>query len=140
MLPESCKVFSIAEVSSMEAVPVPSIASEERTVAALTHLSGLAGYIVPLGGIVVPIVIWLVKKDSRIISSIAKQAILLNVCVFLAIAVTAVLWVTIILIPLVVLFWAVLGLTAVVLPIVGALKAHDGTYFRYPLIGTSPLP
>lgn len=110
----------------------------DRTVAALTHLSGLAGYVVPLGGIVVPIVIWAVRKDSEVISSIAKQAILLNVAVFLLVAVTAVLWLTLILIPLVLLFWGALGIVAVALPIIGALKANQGEYFRYPVIGTSP--
>ena len=60
-----------------------SIGPEERGLAAVTHLSGLAGYIIPFGGVLVPIIIWIVKKDSEIISSIAKQAILLNFVVFL---------------------------------------------------------
>ena len=114
------------------------IEAADRTVAALTHLSGLAGYVVPLGGIVVPIIIWAVRKDSPVISSIAKQAILLNVAVFLLVAVTAILWLTLILIPLVLMFWGVLGIVAVALPIIGALKANQGEYFRYPLVGTSP--
>jgi uncharacterized Tic20 family protein len=116
-------------------VPIPS---EDRTLAALTHLSGLSGYVVPLGGVIVPIVIWAVKKDSPVISSIAKQALLLNVVVFLLFAVTLVLWVTIILIPAVVLFWVVLGIGAVVLPIIGAIKANQGTYYRYPVVGVTP--
>ena len=115
-----------------------TIEPQERTLAVITHLSGLAGYLVPLGGIIVPIVIWVVKSDSRIISSIAKQAILLNVAVFLTIAVTAVLWITLILIPLVILFWIVLGLVAIVLPIVGAFRAADGRYYRYPVVGIDP--
>ena len=40
---------------------VVTIAPEERTLAALTHLSGLSGYIVPLGGVLVPIIIWAVR-------------------------------------------------------------------------------
>jgi len=117
---------------------VNTIDAEERTLAMLTHLSGLAGYLFPLGGIVVPIVIWVVKSDSRIISSIAKQAVLLNVVVFLTVMGTALLWLTVVLIPLVILFWLVLGLAAVVLPIVGAVKAADGVYYRYPVIGSDP--
>jgi uncharacterized Tic20 family protein len=34
-----------------------AIPPEERTMAALTHLSGLSGYIIPLGGAIVPIII-----------------------------------------------------------------------------------
>jgi uncharacterized Tic20 family protein len=54
------------------------------------------------------------------------------------IAATAVLWITIILIPLVILFWIALGIGAIALPIVGAVKASQGTYYRYPLIGLLP--
>ena len=64
-------------------MPNVTISPEERTLAALTHLSGLSGYIIPFGGVIVPIIIWMVKSESRVISSIAKQAILLNVIVFL---------------------------------------------------------
>jgi uncharacterized Tic20 family protein len=115
-----------------------SIAPEERTLAALTHLSGLAGYLIPLGGVLVPIILWMVKSDSKVISSIAKQALLLNVIVFLVIAVTAILWITVVLIPLVVLLWCLLFLAAVALPIVGAVKALDGSYYSYPLVGVAP--
>ena len=117
-----------------------SIGPSERGLAAITHLSGLAGYIIPFGGVLVPIIIWMVKKDSAIISSIAKQAILLNCFVFLLFIVTAVLWITVILIPLVIVFWIVLALGALALPIIGAIKASDGTYYRYPVIGIVPQP
>jgi hypothetical protein len=117
-----------------------SIGPNERGLAAITHLSGLAGYIIPFGGVLVPIIIWIVKKDSAIISSIAKQAILLNCFVFLLFIVSAVLWITVILIPVVVLFWIVLAIGALALPIIGAIKASDGTYYRYPVIGIVPQP
>ena len=119
---------------------VVTIAPEERTLAALTHLSGLSGYIIPLGGVVVPVIIWAVKSDSRVISSVAKQAVLLNFVVFVLIAGTALLWLTVVLIPLVILFWVLLGLAAVALPIIGAIRAFEGTYYRYPVIGIAPTP
>jgi uncharacterized Tic20 family protein len=118
--------------------PGQVISQEDRTLAALTHLSGLSGYVVPLGGILVPIIIWAVKKDSEMIATIAKQAIVLNVAVFLLVAVTAVLWITIILIPVVLLFWCALAVVALALPIVGAVKANQGEYYRYPMVGLSP--
>jgi len=118
---------------------VTTIAPEERTLAALTHLSGLAGYVIPLGGVLVPIIIWAVKSESKVISSIAKQALLLNLIVFVLIAGSALLWLTILLIPAVIFFWVLLGLAAITLPIIGAIKALDGTYYRYPLVGVSPV-
>ena len=111
---------------------------QDRTLAMLTHLSGLAGYIIPLGGILVPIIIWIVKKDDRVIASIAKQAILLNIAVFVLGCALALLILTVILIPVVFLGWALLGLIAVILPIVGAVKASDGEYYTYPVVGSAP--
>jgi uncharacterized Tic20 family protein len=114
------------------------IEESERALAALTHLSGLAGYLIPLGGVMVPIILWIVKRDSPVISSIAKQALVLNVVVFLLVSITLPLWITLILIPVILVFWAALGLAAVALPIVGAVKAFDGAYFRYPVVGIAP--
>ena len=104
----------------------------------LTHLSGLSGYIIPLGGILVPVIIWIVKKDNRVIASIAKQAILLNIAVFVCVLAFVLLALTVILIPLSILACAALALIAIILPIVGAVKASDGTYYSYPVIGTQP--
>lgn len=117
---------------------VPHIASDERTVAALTHLSGLSSYVFPLGGAIVPLIIWMVRKDSPVISSIAKQALILNLVVWLLAGLSWIFWITIILIPVVMLFWWVLGIVAVALPIIGALKANQGTYLRYPMVGVAP--
>jgi uncharacterized Tic20 family protein len=116
-----------------------SIRPEDRTLAAVTHLSGLAGYLLPFGGILVPIIIWATRKDSPVISSIAKQAILLNVTVFLLACAGVVLFLTLILIPFVIVGWCVLAVAAVALPIVGAIRANDGRYFRYPMIGVTPV-
>ena len=114
------------------------IAPEQRTAAVLTHLSGLAGYLVPLAGVLLPLVIWIVKSDSPVISAIAKQAVFLNVVCWLLAGGAAILLLTVILIPLVFLFWFVLGIVALVLPVIGALKAADGVYFKYPVVGVAP--
>jgi uncharacterized Tic20 family protein len=115
------------------------IPPQERGMATITHLSGLAGYIVPLGGILVPIIIWAVKKDSPVISSIAKQAIFLNLNVFVLAICDGILLLTINLIPVYIVGGIALGIAAVVLPIVGAIKASEGRYYRYPVVGTTPI-
>jgi len=114
------------------------IEAQDRTLAILTHLSGLAGYIIPLGGVLAPVIIWVVKKDDRVIAAIAKQAVLLNVAVFVCGLALALLILTVILIPVTFLGWSVLGLIAVILPIIGAVKASDGEYYMYPVVGSAP--
>jgi uncharacterized Tic20 family protein len=115
-----------------------AIAPEDRTLAMLTHLSGLAGYIIPLGGIVVPIIIWFTKSENKTIAAIAKQAILLNVVAFIVILALVALMLTVILIPVSIVGFFVVGLGAIILPIVGAVKASDGEYYMYPVVGGRP--
>ena len=115
-----------------------AIGPDERGLAAMTHLSGLAGYIIPFGGILVPVIIWLTKKDSPVISAIARQAVLLNLTAFAMILVGIVLLLTVILFPLALAVWLGVGLAALALPIVGAVKASSGVFYRYPVIGSRP--
>lgn len=112
-----------------------TIPAEERGLAVASHISGLAGYVIPFGGVIVPIIIWAVKSESPVISTIAKQALLLNVVVFITAIALAPLLITIILIPFVILAWIALALVAIALPIIGAIKASDGVYYRYPVVG-----
>ena len=115
-----------------------SIPPEDRTLAMLTHLSGLAGYIIPFGGIIVPIVIWFSKSENKAIAAIAKQAIILNIAIFVCALALGALALTIVLIPVSIVGWIVIGIAAIVLPIVGAVKASDGEYYSYPVVGTRP--
>ena len=124
--------------ANQRAIIEGGIAPEDRTLAMLTHLSGLAGYIIPLGGIIVPIVIWLTKSDNRTIAAIAKQAIFLNIFAFILILALIALMLTVILIPVSFVGFFVVGLAAIILPIVGAVKASDGEFYSYPVVGTRP--
>ncbi len=127
-------------MSQASAAAAITIAPEERGLAVATHLSGLAGYVIPFGGVLVPVIIWAVKKDSRVIAALAKQAVLLNIVVFAAAVVLALLCLTIILIPLAILGLLGLAIVAIALPVVGAIRASEGVFYRYPVVGTSPEP
>jgi len=111
---------------------------DERGWAAMAHLSGLAGYLVPLGGVLVPIILMFAKSRSPVISNLARQALLLNVVVYILAVFVFILYLTILLIPLAWLRGAAATLAALALPIMGAVKALDGIYFKYPLVGRMP--
>lgn len=105
-------------------------AKELRLWAMLLHLSLLAGLIIPLGGLVVPIVIYLVKKDDIpglephwhvVVNWLLSALIYAVICVVLMLVLIGFL-----------LIW-VLGLLALIFPIVGAIKANDGEVWEYPL-------
>lgn len=102
-----------------------------RTWAMVLHLSLLAGYtVVPLVGLIAPIVIWQIKKNEMpeiethgrivvnwIISSLIYSAIGV-ILTFILIGV-----------PILIALY-VLG---IVFPIIGAIKANSGIAWKYPL-------
>lgn len=135
---------------------------EDRGWAAVAHLSGLAGYVVPLGGIIVPIVIWRLGRRSPFVSTIATQAVRLNLAVYGTLLLAGLVFLALTasgeggagvvnpessLLPIVGIGLFLLGLTvlvlvslaAIVLPIVGAVRAGQGEYYRYPVVGRSPV-
>lgn len=102
---------------------------DERTMALVAHLSALSGFVVPFGNIAGPLVVWLVKRDeSAFVADQAKEALNFQITMTLAVIVSVVLVFLLIGIPLLI----VLGLAALVLPIVGGIRANEGRRYRYP--------
>jgi hypothetical protein len=96
----------------------------------LLHFSVLAGYIVPLAGLVVPIVIWQLKKDElRGVDIHGKNALNWIISHLIYGAVYFLLCFVMVGIPL----FFVLGVLAVVFPIIAGIKANHGEFWRYPL-------
>lgn len=112
-----------------------SLHPTDRPLAILAHLSGLAGYVVPLGGALVPLLMMVLLSDRPVVARIAKQALYLNIAVFLAAGGLFLLWFTILLIPVAAVLGLLLTPIAVLLPMIGALKAAQGEAWSYPWVG-----
>ncbi|KZC16571.1 orotate phosphoribosyltransferase [Rhodanobacter sp. FW510-R12] len=103
--------------------------AEERQWAMFAHLSALAGVIIPLGSIIGPLVIWLIKKDTMpFVNDQGKEALNFNITVAIAAIVGWIL--CFILIGFLVL--AVLAIGWLVFVIIATIKANEGTTYRYP--------
>ena len=94
------------------------------------HLSILAGLIVPFGGLVVPVIIWQMKKQE--IPGIDEHGcnavnFIISICIYMALCIP--LCFLLIGIPLMI----VLGILGVVFPILAALKANNGEFWKYPM-------
>jgi uncharacterized Tic20 family protein len=102
---------------------------DERLWATLSHLGVIAGFIIPFGNIVAPLVIWLVQRDkSSFIEHHAKEALNFQITITMLAIGAFVLMFLIIGIPLLVL----IGLGSVVFSIIAAIKANDGEHYEYP--------
>jgi uncharacterized Tic20 family protein len=104
--------------------------SDERMWAMLCHLSAFAGYLVPFGNILGPLVIWLIKKDQyAFVDDQGKEALNFQISIMIWAAVAAVLCFVIIGIPLLI----AVVIFSIVMTIVAAIKANGGESYRYPL-------
>ncbi len=93
------------------------------------HLSALAGYIIPFGNIIGPLVVWLIKKDEfQFVNSQGKESLNFQLSMTIYALVSAVLIFVIIGIPLLI----ALGLANLILVILAAVKASSGEPYQYP--------
>lgn len=108
---------------------------DEKNLAMFCHLSGILGAIavnwtgLPIGNILGPLIIWLLKKDTMpLVNEHGKEA--LNFQITVSIAVGACLMLFFLFLPILLL--PVIGIAALVLSIIGTIKASNGILYRYP--------
>ena len=101
-----------------------------RQWAMLLHFSLLAGFIVPILGLIVPIVIWQLKK-TELPEIDAHGKVVVNWIISAIIYGVACLLLSIIYIGIPFLF--VLTALCVIFPIIGGIKANNGELWNYPL-------
>ena len=113
-----------------ESLPVSYVSPEEKQWAVFGHLSGLCGYFIPLGNVIGPLAIWLMKKDESVsIATHAKNALNFHISMTIWISIAAIASVFIIGIPVL----AALGIFELVATIIGTVKASKGERWNYPL-------
>lgn len=103
---------------------------QERQWALICHLSALSGYIIPFGHLIVPIVIWSMKKEEMpMVDEHGKEVINFQISMTIWFILSAFLAFLLIGIPLLI----VLAILQVIFVIIGALKADNGQLYKYPL-------
>jgi uncharacterized Tic20 family protein len=115
-----------------ELLPLAGEDKEQQTRqwAMFLHLSQFAGYLVPLAGLIVPIVLWQIKKaELPRIDDHGKVVANWIISEIIYAAIGVILLFVLIGIPLLI----VLGILGIIFPIVGAIKASNGELWKYPL-------
>ena len=108
----------------------PQASKEAQNWAMACHLSALAGFVVPFGNIIGPLVIWLIKRaEIPLVDQHGKEALNFQITVAIAFLICVPLMFVLIGIPL---MFAV-GIVALVLTIMAAVKVSNGqTDYKYP--------
>lgn len=100
-----------------------------KTWAMILHFSVFAGYVVPMAGLIVPILIWQLKKQEmpeldshgRMVANYLISLLIYSVaCVVLMV------------VGIGILLALVLGLVSIIYPIIGGIKANSGELWSYP--------
>ncbi len=104
---------------------------DARMWAMICHLSGLAGFVIPIVGCVVgPLIIWQIKKDDfTFVNEQGKEAVNFQISMLIYGIIAGLLCfacVGVFLLP-------VVGVVDLVFLLIAAVKANNGFHYRYPL-------
>ena len=103
---------------------------DDRLWAMFAHLAALAGYVIPLGNIVGPLVVWLIKKEEMpFVDEQGKESLNFQITMMIAAIVSALLM--LVLIGFLLLF--AVAIFDIVMVIIASIKANDGEHYQYPL-------
>jgi len=110
--------------------PQPPPLKQDRTLDATCHFLAFAGFMIPFGNIIGPLVLWAIKKDETpSVNEHGKESVNFQISMTIYTIVAALS--TFILIGFV-LLPAVIVLN-IVLVIIAGVKAANGEFYRYPL-------
>ncbi|MBT2338099.1 MULTISPECIES: DUF4870 domain-containing protein [Pseudomonas] len=114
---------------SDEPVLLPQPSKEARQWAMFCHLSALLGIWIPFGTLIGPLVLWQLKRDSDpFVDAQGKEALNFQITVAIASAISLLLMVVVIGFFL----FGLVAIGALVLTIIGGVKANEGQPYRYP--------
>lgn len=126
-------------MTDLTSPPPPAAAAssvQERQWGMAAHLSAFAGFLIPFGSILGPLVVWLVKKEEMpFVNDQGKEA--LNFNILAGIIAVALFILTVgtfgIGIFLTLPIGIACGIVWVIFTIMAAIKANEGVSYRYPI-------
>jgi uncharacterized Tic20 family protein len=110
--------------------PTRSLDDQRRQVAMFLHFGLLAGLVVPFAGLIVPIVVWMMNKE-RFPELRPHWVVVANWLISEAIYLVVGFILLFVLIGFIIV--PVVGVLGIVFPIIGGIKASEGTVWKYPL-------
>lgn len=107
-----------------------ALSKDEKTFGMLCHLSALVGFIIPLGNLIGPLVIWMLKKDEfPFVNDQGKESLNFQISMTIYFVISFILMIILIGILLAI----ALALAEIILVIIASVKANEGTAYRYPV-------
>ncbi len=125
---EKAKILNEEEKSDTQGgFKKPLFGLDEKSYLTLMHISQLAGFLAPLIGFIIPLIMWIANKEVN--PKVDKHGKNIMNFIISFIVYTAILCITIIGIPLAI----VVGILYIVFVIIAAVKVNNGEDWKYPL-------
>lgn len=107
-----------------------TLTKDAKTFGMLCHLLAFAGFVIPLGNIIGPLVIWLMKKDEfPFVDDQGKESLNFQISLIIYALISGVLIIVVIGIFLLI----AIGIFMIVMVIIATIRANEGQKYRYPL-------
>jgi len=106
------------------------LTQDEKNMGIAVHLASFAGYLIPFGSILGPLIVWLMKRDELpFVDSCGRNCLNFKISVAIYMVVSAILM----LIGIGFILLAMLAIADIVLTIIAAIKASEGKVYQYPM-------
>ena len=103
--------------------------TEANQWAMFVHFSLFAGFVVPIAGLVLPIILWQIKKDKFPIVDVHGKIVanwIISALIY------SIICAALVFVFVGVVGFVALGIAAIIYPIIGGIKANNGEVWKYP--------
>ena len=106
-----------------------SMTTDEKNWGMYCHLAAFAGLIIPLGNVLGPLIIWLIKKDEYdFVDQEGKESVNFQITVSIASLIAGILSVVLIGVPLLI----AIAILSVIFTIKACMQSNEGRHYQYP--------
>lgn len=106
-----------------------TMSKDEKMWAMLCHLVALAGFVIPFGNIIAPLIIWILKKEEYpLVDDQGKESLNFQISITIYLIVGIIL----IFVAIGIVVLPIIALFSLIMLIVASIKANDGEKYRYP--------
>lgn len=103
---------------------------DEKNMGVLVHLASFSGYLVPLGSILGPLIVWLMKRDEfPFVESCGRNCLNFKISMIIYFIISGILM----LVGIGFIVFGLLAIFDIIVTIIAAIKASEGESYRYPL-------
>ncbi|ABV89432.1 DUF4870 domain-containing protein [Shewanella pealeana] len=103
---------------------------DEKNMGVLVHLASFSGYLVPLGSILGPLIVWLMKRDEfPFVESCGRNCLNFKISMIIYFIISGILM----LVGIGFIVFGLLAIFDIIVTIIAAIKASEGESYKYPL-------